>query len=840
MNGLLQDLRYALRQLRKAPGFAAVAVLILALGIGANTAIFSMLDQVLLRDLPVKDADRLVILRYTGEHEGHVHSRDDEHLYFSYPMYRDLRDRNSVFDGVIATSWAQAGVEWNGQPELVNAELVSGNYFDVLGLHPARGRLLVAGDDVTANASPFVVLSFNYWQRRFGADPTIINQSIHVNSHPFTVIGVAQPGFHSVVVGDTPDIFVPMTMKAEVVPGWNDLEDRSSSWLNIIAQLKPGTSREQATAAISGLWYSIRTDELKQIGSHSQQYIKDKLASSHVEILSGAKGLSSLRKDAAAPLLIIMAMAGVMALMACANVSSMLLVRAAGRAREMSVRYALGAKPERVVRQLLVEGILLGLTGGLLGVLLAPQLSAALAHMIWAGSVPGDLPVSSHLDVRIIVFNFALAMLISVLFCLAPAFQFWRPDLTSALKQQVVSAAGPLRFRRISVAVQIGLSMLLLIVAALFVRTLRNLESFDVGFATDHLVTFSVDPTLAGYPVEKAGDLETRVLQALAALPGVHATAATTDPELADDSTGNDITIPGYVPKEGEDMNVEHSRISSGYFSAIRMPMVVGRDLNDQARTGTQKVAVVNESFARRFFGQPARALGRSFGNGHGNVNTDIQIVGVVKDARHAGVRREIVPTVFTPYLQDLQAVAMHPGGMAFYLRTWQEPSSAKETIRRAVHEIDSKLVPDGLRTMREQVETNLVAERVISLLASAFGIVAIVIAAAGLYGVLAYSTAQRTREIGVRIALGADRRDVIRMVLMEVLWLAGVAIVVAIPTSLLLTSLVRNQLFGVSSSDPLTLSVTTMMVAMVALLSALAPARRAAKVDPMVALRYE
>ena len=840
MNGLLQDLRYALRQLRKAPGFAAVAMLILALGIGANTAIFSMLDQVLLRDLPVKDADRLVILRYTGDHEGHVHSRDDEHLYFSYPMYRDLRDRNSVFDGVIATSWAQAGVEWRGEPELVNAELVSGNYFDVLGLHPARGRLLVAGDDATANANPFVVLSFNYWQRRFGADPTIINQSIHVNSHPFTVIGVAQPGFHSVVVGDTPDIFVPMTMKAEVVPGWNDLEDRSSSWLNIIAQLKPGTSREQATAAIRGLWYSIRTDELKQIGSHSQQYINDKLASSHVEILSGSKGLSSLRKDAAAPLLIIMAMASVMALMACANVSSMLLVRAAGRAREMSVRYALGAKPERVVRQLLVEGILLGLTGGLLGVLLAPQLSAALAHMIWAGSVPGDLPVSSHLDVRIIVFNFALAMLFSVLFSLAPAFQFLRPDLTSALKQQVIGAAGPLRFRRISVAVQIGLSMLLLIVAALFVRTLRNLESFDVGFATDHLITFSVDPTLAGYPVEKAGDLETRVLQALTTLPGVHATAATTDPELADDSTGNDVTIPGYVPREGEDMNVEHSRISSGYFSATRMPMIIGRELNDQDRAGTQSVAVVNESFARRFFGQPARALGHSFGNGHGNVNTNIQIVGVVKDARHAGVRREIVPTVFTPYLQDLQAVAMHPGGMAFYLRTWQEPSSAKETIRRAVHETDSKLVPDGLRTMREQVETNLVAERVISLLASAFGLLAIVIAAAGLYGVLAYSTAQRTREIGVRIALGADRRDVIRMVLMEVLWLAGVAIAVAIPTSLLLTSLVRNQRFGVSSSDPLTLSVTTMMVAMVALLSAMAPARRAAKVDPMVALRYE
>jgi putative ABC transport system permease protein len=841
MNGLLQDLRYAMRQLRRAPGFVTVAVLILALGLGANTAIFSMLDQILLRELPVKDADRLVILRYTGDHEGHVHSRDDEHLYFSYPMYRDLRDRSSVFDGMIATSWAQAGLEWQGQPELVNAELVSGNYFAVLGLRPARGRLFVTADDVTANANPLVVLSFNYWQRRFGADPAIISKSIHINGHPFTVIGVAQPGFHSVVVGDTPDIFVPMTMKGEVVPGWNDLEDRKSSWLNIIARVKPEVRPEQAAAAISGLWYSVRTDEIRQNGSHSEQYIKDKLAKSHLEILPGSKGLSSLRKDAAAPLLIIMGMAGVMALMACANVSSMLLVRAAGRAREMSVRYALGAKPERVFRQLLVEGLLLGLIGGVLGVLLAPQLSAVLARMIWASSVPGDLPVSSHLDMRIIVFNFVLAIAISILFSLAPAFQFWRPDLTSALKQQVVSVAGSFRFRRLSVGVQIGLSVLLLIVAALFVRTLRNLESLDVGFATDHLVTFSVDPTLAGYPPDKAGDLDTRLLQTLPAIPGVHAVAATTDPELAGDSTGNNITIAGYVPKEGENMNVEHSRINAGYFAAMQMPLLAGREFNDQDRAGTQKVAMVNESFARRFFGEPLRALDRTFGNGGGNnVKIDTQIIGVVKDAKHAGVRQEVVLTIFTPYLQDVQAVARHPGGMAFYVRTWQESASAEETIRRAVHEIDSKLVLDGLRTMREQVQTNLVTERAISLLASAFGILAIVISGTGLYGVLAYSTSQRTREIGVRIALGADRRDVIRMVLIDVLWLAGVSIAVAIPASLLLTRLVRAQLFGVSSSDPLTLIGTTTLVATVALVAATIPARRAAKVDPMVALRYE
>jgi predicted permease len=755
-------------------------------------------------------------------------------------MYRDLRDRNSVFEGVIATSWAQAGVAWHGQPELVNAELVSGNYFDVLGVRAALGRLFVASDDVAPNANPIALLNFGYWQRQFGSSPAILNQTIHVNSHPFTIVGVVEPRFHSAVVGDTPDIFVPMTMRTEIVPGWSDLENRNSSWLNIIARLRPETSKEQAAAAMSGLWHSIRTEELKQSGSHSQAYIEHALANSRLEILPGSKGLSSVRKDVGAPLIIIFCMAGVMALMASANVGSMLLVRAAGRTREMSVRYALGARPQRVFRQLLVEGLLLGLTAAVAGILLAPQFSSVLARIVWADDAAGDLPVSSHLDLRIIAFNFGLAILVSVLFSFAPALQFWRPDLTSALKQQVVSTGGPLHFRRISVAVQIGLSMLLLVTAGLFVRTLRNLESLDVGFATDHLVTFEVDPTLAGYPPEKAGDVETRILQTMAALPGVHAVAATTDPELKDDSSGNNVTIPGYVPKEGENMNVEHARISTRYFSAMQMPLVVGREFTDQDRDGTEHVAVVNQSFARRFFGDVDHALGRNFGNGGGNVKTDIQIVGVVKDARHAGVRQDIVPTIFTPYLQELQFIARHTGGMGFYVRTWQDPPRAEQAIRQAVLGINSQLVLEGLRTMREQVDGNLVAERVISLLASAFGILAVIMAAVGLYGVLAYSTAQRTREIGVRMALGAARSDIIRMVLREVLWLAGISIAVAIPISVFLTRLVRSHLFGVSNADPLTLLTTTALISAVAFLAAMVPARRAAKIDPMVALRYE
>jgi putative ABC transport system permease protein len=835
MTGFAQDLRYAVRQLAKSPGFAAVAIVTLALGIGANTAIFSLLDQALLRNLPVKDADRLVILQSFGSFNGHTSSRTDDNFSFSYPMYRDLRDRNSVFSGLIATTWAQVGVQWHNQPELVSAELVSGNYFDVLGVRPAIGRMLVASDDVVPDANPVVVLSFSYWQRRFGSDPTIVNQSLLVNGRPFTILGVAPPGFHSAVMGDTPEVFAPMTMKAAVRPGSKDLEQRTSRWLAIVGKLKPGFTREQAEAGIAPLWYSIRADELKQRGHSSEHFKETFLTKSHLFVRDGAKGFSPLRADVQQPLLIIMAMVALVALMACANVGSLLLVRAAGRIREMSVRYALGAKRARVVQQLLVEGLLLGLAGGALGIAIAPRVSAWLISMIWSKTA-GDLPFSSRPDLRILLFNFSLALLVSLVFSLAPALQFWRPNLAPALKQQAMTAGGgPLRFRRISVAVQIGLSILVLVGAGLFVRTLHNLKSLNVGIETDHLVTFGVQPTLAGYRPDQARELESRVLQTLATLPGVRASAGTTDPELADTNSSNNITLAGYTEKENEDMNVESPRVSPGYFSTMGMNLIAGRDFTEQDRDTSPKVAVVNESFARHYFAQPQQAIGHYYCKGSGDVKPDIEIVGVVKDAKHTGVREKITRTTFTPYLQEAD-----PGAMTFYVRTWQSPESAEGTIRGAMQALDSKLVLDNFRTMQEQIDDNLTSERVVAILASAFGLLAVVMAAVGLYGVLAYSTAQRTREIGIRIALGAARISVIRMVLVEVLWLVGVSIAIALPASVLLTRAARSQLFGISSSDPLTLVVATVLVAVVALASALLPAQRAAKTDPIVALRYE
>lgn len=837
MNGLFQDARYGIRQLRSKPAFTVVAIVTLALGIGANTAIFSLLDQALLRNLPVRDPGQLVLLKYVGSRQGRTSSYGgDSDNYFSYPMYRDIRDGNSVFNGVIATDAVQVGVQWQNQPELVSGELVSGNYFEVLGVRPALGRLFVASDDVAQNANPVAVLSFGYWKRRFGSDPRIVGRELLINGQPFAVVGIAQPGFHSVVLGQTPDVFTPMMMKPRVTPGWNDLDNRRSSWLNIIARLKPGVSVQQAEAGINPLWRSVRADEFKAMHDSSASFRESFVEKSRIFLLDAAKGFSPLREMVQTPLLIIAGMVGLLALMACANVASLLLVRAASRTREMSIRYALGAERTRVLRQLLVEGLLLGLTGGLLGVLIAPQVSGVLTREL-AGSTPGDLPFSSQIDVRILLFNFGLSVAVSLIFSLAPLVQFWRPNLTPALKQQVVSAAGgPLHFRRASVAVQVGLSLLLLVGAGLFVRTLQNLKSLDIGFAADHLLTFRIDPGLAGYEEGRTPELYRRVLDTLRAVPGVQSVGATSSPELDNDDSGSNITVAGYTSTPGESMRVQRSRITEEYFSSLHMPVLAGRAVSDQDTAKTARVVVVNESFAKHFFGDPRRAVGRAFGWGGGSgVKMDVQIVGVARDAKHRNLREEIADTVFEPYLQ--QEI---PGSMAFYIRTAQPPENAENTIRVAMQGLDPKLVLASFRTMEEQIDESLSLERMISLLATSFAVLAVFMAAVGLYGVLAYSTAQRTREIGVRIALGASRASVLKLVLMEVLWLAGTGIVVALPITLLLTRTLRGQLFGISSSDPWTISFVTLLLAAVAVVSALIPARRAARVDPIVALRYE
>jgi predicted permease len=839
MNRLIDDLRYALRQFRNNPGFTLTAVLTLALGIGANTAIFTLLDQALLRSLPVRDPAKLVLLRFTGTDSGHLHNYGgDNGDYFSYSMYRDLRDKNAVFDGLIATTRSDAGVLWHNTPGLAKAELVSGNYFDVLGVHAAAGRLFVQADDVQPEANPIVALSYGYWQRRFGADPGVVGQTVLINGHPFTVVGIAPASFQSVQMGFVPDIFVPMTMKKTMTPEQDDLLVRRSKWMNIVGRLKPGVSPTQAQAGLDALWHSLRADELQQMPHVTPRMRDGFLTNSHLTLLDGAKGFSPLRDDVRTPLLVLMGMVGLVVLMACANVAGLLLVRAAGRVREMSIRYALGAERARVLRQLLTEGLMLGFFGGALGVVLAPVVAAALQRGI-VGAGDESLPFSSHPDLRILAFNFGLAFLVSVLFSLAPMMQFWRPNLIPALKQQTTTASGgSARLRSAFACAQIGLSLLLLFGAGLFARTLYNLKNTSVGFATERLIEFSIDPKLAGYEVSQLPELYARVLSSLTQLPGVTSAAATTDPELMNTNTGGNITVAGYTAKEDEDMDVEMEVVSPGYFSTLGMPLIAGRGIGEQDGATATPVAVVNESFAKRWFGSAAQAVGHQFHGGGGPADKDdpwLTIIGVVKDAKHSGIRDDAARTMFYSYLQQKPK-----RGMTFYVRTQQSPEAAIAEVRESLRGIDAKLVPDSLKTVDAQISEDLNTERTLSLLAVSFGVLAALLAAIGLYGLLAFATAQRTREIGIRMALGSTRSEVVRLVLFGVGKLLLISMAVAVPAALGLSRLLKSQLFGVSAHDPGALLGAISIVVVAAALAAALPSRSAASVNPSETLRYE
>ncbi len=832
MDTFLQNIRFATRQLRKYPGFTAVAVLTLAVGIGANASIFSLVNQVLLKKLPVREPDRLVTLQFAGSDTGHTDSwGGGENIQFSYPMYRDLRDQNSVFEGMLAVYPVQVGVQWHNTPSLARSEVVSGNYFSVLGVTPELGRLFVPEDSATRGSSQFVVLNYLNWTEHFGSDPSVINQSLLINGNPYTVIGVAKRGFNSVITGQLTDIFVPITMKAQIMPGWDDLEDRRSKWMSIVARLKPGISKQQAQAEITGLWKSLRAVELQGLPGHSQRFRDQFVEKSYITLLDASKGLSSLRETMRTPLLILMSMVGLLTLMAIANVGSLLLVRASARTREMSVRYSLGATRARVVGQLLIEGLALGLIGGALGLALSPLLSKALLHVVDSE----QRFLSASPDRSVAIFCFVLSVVASVLFSLAPIIQFYRPKVTDALRQK--SGTGEVahaKFRRFTVGVQIGLSLILLLGAGLFSRTLANLKSVDTGFVTDHILTFQLDPQLAGYQPSAVTSLYKRLIEILATQPGVKSVGMTDDPVLANNNSTFSIEVPGYQAQEGERMSFEWERITPGYFTTLRLPLIAGRPFTEADTLDSLKVVVVNESFVRKFFGTADRALGRTFFNGKAS-DKPLTIVGIVKDAKHTNLHSLPVPIFYSPLFQQSE-----PGSVGVYVRTTQAPEDAGGSVRAAVTQLDSKLVVDSLQTMNAEIDSTLTSERMLSFLAAAFGVVAAFITAIGLYGVLAYSIAQRTREIGVRMALGATRGTVVKMVLAEVLLITGLSIAVAIPLSLALGSFVRSQLYGVSYRDPATLLLVVTSIAVLALLAASVPARRAVKVQPISALRYE
>jgi predicted permease len=836
----IQNIRYAMRQISRAPGFGATVIVTLALGIGANAAIFTIFDQVLLRMLPVEKPKELVRFNWTGSFSGSRSSfGGDSGDYFSYPMYKDLRDRNSAFSGMLAADRAGVGISWHNQAENEDAEIVSGNYFDVLGLHPAIGRLLNAEDDTTKNANPVLVLGYGYWKTHFSAANDIAGQTLLVNGHPFTILGVAPEGFHSAIDSYVPKVYIPVNM-VEVAAPWmvadDELNSHKSIWLTLIARLKPGVSKQQAEASLAPLWYSLRAQELTAYkgGARFKETFLDK---SHLSVKDDSTGFMPNRSELRTPLLVLMGMVGILAAMCAVNVATLLLLRAAGRVREMSMRYALGASKSKIVGQLLIEGGLLGVCGAFAGLALSPAISKALVRLMMNPDDINNTPFSSAIDGRVLLFTLGISFVVCLCFSVAPALQFLRPKIAEALRQSSGTASkSSQRFRKIAVGLQIALTVVLLGTAGLFLRTLSNLRSQSMGAEAAHVISFNLDPDLAGYGDDRTPQIELGILDSMRTIPGVQQVAGTTDPVFAGTSSHSTFSVQGYTAGEDENMHFEDASVTPGYFATLGQPILAGRDFSVGDTKTASKVAVVNFTFAKRFFGSPQNALGHHIAEGKGSdAKFDTAIVGVVGDVKQTNVRQKPAEGVYHAYLQ-----LDHPGGLRLYARTGQAPEAIVSAMRDRIRRYDPKLVADDMRTMTEQIDRSVSNERALAILAASFSALALLMTAIGLYGVLAFATRQRTREIGVRMALGAQRSSVMLLVLREMALTAAVAVAVALPAAIGLSRLLQSQLYGVAPGDPLTLAGCVLASAIMVLLAAAIPARRAASVDPMLALRSE
>jgi predicted permease len=832
METLGQDVRFALRSFAKSPGFTAVVVMTLALGIGANAAIFGLMDQVMFRLLPVRDPARLVILDAPGQFSGRTSMQSQTPIPLSLPMYEGLRDNNTVFSGMLAHWLTPVHFADGAHTENADADLVSGTYFNVLGLTPAAGRLLGPEDDRVPGGHPVVVLGHSFFESRLGGDPRAVGRSIRINGHPMTVVGVAPAGFHGVEVGSSTDLFIPMAMQPQVLPHWKPVHgDWRSRWLTVMARLRDGVSVDEARAGINVVYAQLLQEDAKSLTGKSEKFWTE-FFEKKLDLLPGGRGTSGLRDQARAPLLVLMGMVGLVLIIASANVANLLLARGSSRQKELAVRLALGAGRARIVRQLLVESLVLSLFGGALGLFVSAWLGQAMIAAL--PYQDAALTLRAEPDVRLGLFALVLTFVTAALFGIVPALQTSRVTLASTLKNEagaVIGGAAPFRFRRALVVAQIALSLLLLVGAGLFTRSLGNLRTLDPGFQTERLVTFSADPSRNGLDIAGQLAVLARIREGLVGEPGVHSATISDLPFMTNSDNSSTIKIPGYEAKEGEDMNPNFAAVAPDFFETLGIPVVAGRPITESDGPQAPEVAVVNESFARRYFG--GQAMGRRFGYGRGPRHQDVEIVGIVKDGKAVSLREEQRRFVFLSHAQREVL-----GGMTFYARTSGEPDALIGRVNALVRGVDPDLPVSELKTMRAQVRESLFVERMVAALSAAFGILATLLAALGLYGVMAFAVSLRTREIGIRMALGAQRRDVLRMVLRDVAVLVAVGVALGLPGGYGVGRLIETQLFGLNARDPLTFAAATATLLLVALVAGYIPARRAARVDPMVALR--
>jgi predicted permease len=824
------ELRHATRSLLQSPVFAAVAVLSLALGIGANTAVFTLLDHVLLSQMPVQNPSELAQLEEVGANYGSNTGMNS----LSYPIYEDFRDQNQVFSGIFCRRQTTVSVSYAGHNERASAEIVSGTYFPVLGVRAALGRLFTAADDGARSGAPFAVLGYDHWKTRFAADPSIVGKEILVNDCKLKIVGVAQPGFLGTERLFPSQIYIPVMMAKEIEG--RSLDNRRFRWVQVFGRLKPGVSFAQAKASLQPIFHGILAMEVQQKEfAHASPYTRDQFLRMMLDVRPGGKGENIAEQFLAAPLWAMMAMVVLVLLIACANVANLMIARSTARQKEMAVRLALGAGRGCIVRRLLLESSLLSLAGGALGFAVAPWTMRGLIDIMPQLDPPLLFVTSPNL--RVLFFSLAACTFAALLFGLAPALRATRPDLAPTLKGQAgaVASGGQTAWRKMLVVAQVGLSLLLLIAAGLFVRTLSNLKDLHPGFDVNRLLTFSVNPMLNGYKPERAKPFYQQLTHDLAALPGVQSAATAVVAPLSFDQWSSSMTVEGYISKPGEDMNPWVNYVSPGFFSTLRIPVYSGREFTEQDAVGAPKVAIVNRKFATHFFGD-RDAVGRHIGLGSDpGTKTDIEIIAVVGDTRYQTVRSPIPRQVFFPYLQQKWA-----NQMTAYVRTDAGPDQMFPILRGAVRKLDGNLPVYLMKTEERQRDDSLSVEKLAATLATAFGVLATILAAIGLYGVMAFLVARRTREFGIRIALGAVSGNVVWLVLREVLMLVGLGVAIGLPAALALTRVLASQLYNIAPGDPLVISLAVSGIAATAAVSAYIPARRATRVDPVTALRYE
>jgi predicted permease len=852
MANLWQDLRFALRILAKNPGFTLIAVLTLALGIGANTAIFSFLDSVLLRSLPVPHPEQLVTLSDPDDHGSSYGSEGGDRSLLAYSEFEYFRDHNEVFSEIFAADSSLPQLEvtvpdrssgTGAQKESARVRLVSGDYFSTLRVTPAAGTFFTREVDGARGGSPIAVLSYAFWKQRFGLDPLALGKTLQIHETSFQIVGVTPPGFFGETVGDLPDLWIPMMMQDSIYPG-RDLLTPSKDltnmhiWLQVMARLKPGVTPEQAKASINVVFKGLLESKVgTSISTDQRRHDLDQ----RINLQPAARGSSVLREHFGEPLKILMAMVGFVLLIACANVANLLLARGAARQREFAMRIAIGAGRARLIRQLLTEGLLLAVSGAAAGLLLAHWADALLLRMVsGAASGPPNIHLDLQSDARVLGFTLGVTLFTTILFALIPAWYSTRLDLTPVLKsaQSTTSSEGSHRrfpAGKILVVTQVAVSVILLVSAGLFVRSLSRLGEVKLGYSRENLILFRVDAAPAGYKGAAIPRFQLDLLARISAVPGLRGATVSKNGLFSGSESGDPVAVEGYTPKSGEQTNSRMDHVGPGYFSMLGIPILVGREIEIQDSGGSVRAAVINQTFANRFFPN-ANPIGKHVRDTYPGNPAEMVVVGVVADAKYNSLREKPLPRIYAPLANPMWE---NPAAV-YEVRTYADPQAVAAALRQVVQETAPTLPPIELRTMSGLVDDSLETDRFIKQLASAFGLLALLLAAIGLYGLMGYTVSRRTRDIGIRLALGAGQANVLWQVLRETLVLVLMGIFIGVPFALGGTYLVRSMVFGLGFADPVAILFAAILLAIVAALAGFLPAWRASRVDPMVALRYE